>query len=62
MSHTRTKHIDIGHHFIRELVEDNEIRMEYVPTEQQFADILKKPLDARKFQQLRAALGIYNVN
>ncbi|XP_059599385.1 retrovirus-related Pol polyprotein from transposon RE1 [Vitis vinifera] len=43
--HSRTKHIDIRHHFIRDLVEDKVVSLEYVPTEGQIADILTKPLD-----------------
>ena len=43
--HSRTKHIDIRHHFIRDLVEDKVVSLEYVPTKGQIADILTKPLD-----------------
>ena len=31
--HSRTKHIDIRHHFIRDLVEDKIVSLEYVPIE-----------------------------
>ena len=33
IQHSRTKHIDIRHHFIRELVEDKIIALEHVATE-----------------------------
>lgn len=39
------KTIDIGHHFIKELVEHGVVEVEYVPTLKQIADILTKPLD-----------------
>jgi hypothetical protein len=42
IQHSRTKHIDIRHHFIRELVEDKDITIEHVSTENQLADIFTK--------------------
>jgi hypothetical protein len=43
-SHPRTKHIDIRHHQIREWVEQNIIRLKYIETTRQKADILTKAL------------------
>ena len=51
--HSITKHIDIRHHFICDLVEDKVVSLEYVPTEGQIADILTKPLDVSRFESLR---------
>ncbi|MGV7994806.1 Ty1/Copia family ribonuclease HI, partial [Mycobacterium kansasii] len=45
IQHSRTKHIDIRFHYIRELVEGKIISLEYIPTEDQRADIFTKPLD-----------------
>ena len=56
--HSRTKHIDIRHHFIRDLVEDKVIALEHVATELQLADIFTKALDANQFENLRGKLGI----
>jgi hypothetical protein len=58
VSHSRTKHIDIRHHFLRdhELKEDIEIR--HVSTEKQLADIFTKPLDESRFCALRSELNI----
>jgi len=42
--HSRTKHIDIKHHFIREKVESDVIEMKYVPTEHMIANVLTKAL------------------
>ena len=42
--HNRTKHIDICHHFVRERVVSNEIRVIYCPTEDMIADIMTKGL------------------
>ncbi|XP_058784318.1 uncharacterized protein LOC131659097 [Vicia villosa] len=57
IQHSRTKHIDIRHHFIRELVEDKVIYLEHVSTELQLADIFTKSLDATQFENLRSKLG-----
>ena len=42
--HQRTKHIDIRYHFIREAIEENLIKIEYIETKFQIADMLTKPL------------------
>ncbi|KAL3024667.1 hypothetical protein AAZX31_04G137700 [Glycine max] len=58
VQHSRTKHIDIRHHYIRELVDDKVITLEHVDTEEQIADIFTKALDANQFEKLRGKLGI----
>ena len=58
VQHSRTKHIDIRHHFIRELVEEGVIVLEHISTEKQLADILTKPLDVSKFENMRKSLGV----
>ena len=40
----RTKHIDIRHHFIRERIELEQVKLIYVPTTHMVADILTKPI------------------
>ena len=42
--HSRTKHIDVRHHFIHEAIEDNIIELEYCPTKGMVADVLTKAL------------------
>jgi len=44
VAHSRTKHIDIRHHYIREALCDKIIELEYCPTEHMIADLLTKPL------------------
>ncbi|MCI06929.1 peroxidase 4-like [Trifolium medium] len=58
VQHSRTKHIDIRHHFIGELVEDKVVNLEHITTEKQLADIFTKPLDAVRFEKLRSSLGV----
>ncbi|CAM8887237.1 unnamed protein product [Rhodiola kirilowii] len=58
VQHSRTKHIDIRHHFIRELVEQKVVTPTHVTTDKQLADIFTKPLDAAQFETLRSSLGL----
>ncbi|KAL0558931.1 hypothetical protein IC582_003519 [Cucumis melo] len=58
VQHSRTKHIDIRHHFIRELVEDKVIKLDRISSNLQLANIFTKPLDASSFEYLRAGLGV----
>ena len=45
-----SKHIDIRHHFIRERVANGEIKVVYVPSEEQHADFLTKQLHQGTFK------------
>jgi hypothetical protein len=58
MLHSRTKHIEIRYHFLRDNVEKGNIDLIHVPTEKQLADILTKPLDHATFARLRGELGV----
>ncbi|GJU83857.1 retrovirus-related pol polyprotein from transposon TNT 1-94 [Tanacetum coccineum] len=58
--HSRTKHIDIRYHFIRDHILKGDIELHFIPTEYQLADIFTKPLDEPTFTRLKAELGIPN--
>ena len=58
VQHSKTKHIEIRHHFIRDLVERKIVCLEYILTECQNADIFTKPLDRSKFETLRQVIGV----
>ena len=58
MMHSKTKHIAIKYHFLRELVQDKEVKLEYVNTKEQIVDIFTKPLPKDKFLCLRGKLGV----
>ena len=45
VQHSKTKHIKIRYHFIRDLVERKNMALEYIPIEPQNADIITKPLN-----------------
>ena len=52
-NHSRTKHIDRRHYFIRELVEDGKIVVPFVSSVDNLADFFTKPLPSSKFFALR---------
>jgi hypothetical protein len=58
VQHSRTKHIDIRHHFIRDLEAKGHIALRHVSTERQLADIFTKPPDEQMFCALRIELNI----
>lgn len=58
VSHGRTKHIDIRHHFVREAVINKIVDLKYCPTEYMVADILTKALPRPRFDDLRFKLGL----
>ncbi|CAL8992677.1 unnamed protein product [Prunus brigantina] len=62
VQHSRTKHIDIRHHFIRDLVEDNILSLEFITTDKQLANIFTKPLHNFRFETLRKSLGVCSLD
>ena len=56
--HSRTKHIEIRHHFLRDHVQKGDITLEFISTNHQIADILTKPLALERFASLRRGLGL----
>jgi hypothetical protein len=58
VQHSRTKHIDVRHHFIRDHQQKGDICIESVGTDDQLADIFTKPLDEKRFCKLRNELNI----
>ena len=58
VSHSRTKHIDIRFHFIREAQEQESIDIEYCPTYEMVADLLTKPIPRGQFEKLRTLMGL----
>jgi hypothetical protein len=53
VEHSRTKHIDIGYHFLRDHQQRGDIEIAYVSTNNQLADIFTMPLDEKTFSKLR---------
>nr|GEU37859.1 retrovirus-related Pol polyprotein from transposon TNT 1-94 [Tanacetum cinerariifolium] len=60
--HSRTKHIDIRYHFIRDHILKGDIKLHFIHTEYQLADIFTKSLDEPTFTRLKAELGMLNID
>jgi hypothetical protein len=58
VAHSRAKHIDIHHHFIRKRVTNHEIDLKYCSTKHMLADIFTKQLPRDAFEKFRIALGV----
>ncbi|KAH9669936.1 retrovirus-related pol polyprotein from transposon RE1 [Citrus sinensis] len=56
--HSRTKHIEIDIHYVRNKVLAGELNIQYIPSEEQVADIMTKPLSFIHFNYLRAKLNV----
>jgi hypothetical protein len=56
--HKRMKHLKVRHHFLRDHVEKGDIKMRYIDTERQLADIFTKSLDASRFAVLQREIGV----
>ena len=62
IQHSRTKHIEKRHHFIRDHVQNGNYEVKFVETKLQLADIFTKPLPKERFFFLRNELGILDLN
>lgn len=56
--HSKTKHIDVHYHFLRDHQEKGDIELCYDDTHNQLTDILTKPLDQATFVCLQGELGV----
>lgn len=56
--HSRSKHIDVKHHFIRDMVKSKKVKLDHIATENMTADILTKPLGRILFQKHRSAMSL----
>ncbi|GJW30034.1 hypothetical protein Tco_0046909 [Tanacetum coccineum] len=59
--HSKIKHIEIRHHFIRDSNEKKLIQMIKIHTDQNVTDLLTKPFDVSRFQYLIASIGMLNL-
>nr|GEZ67447.1 retrovirus-related Pol polyprotein from transposon TNT 1-94 [Tanacetum cinerariifolium] len=62
VQHSRSKHIDIRHHFIREEVEKGMVKLYFVTMDYQFADIFTKALPRERFEFLLSRLGMKSMS
>ncbi|KAI3715178.1 hypothetical protein L6452_22148 [Arctium lappa] len=59
---SKTKHIDVRYHFIKDHVEKGDIEMHFVQTDFQLDDLFTKSLDEKRFQFLISKLGMLNMS
>ena len=55
--HDRTKHVEVDKHFIKEKIDNGQICMKYIPTDEQIADVLTKELSKKQFEKLTGKLA-----
>ena len=56
--HNRTRHLRLTEHFVREMVQQGMLRVDYIPTARMVADAMTKSLPAPAFYGHRAAMGV----
>jgi hypothetical protein len=54
----RSKHVDICYHFIRDLAEKGDLRVDYIPTAEMVADGMTKPLARVAFERFKGQMGL----
>jgi hypothetical protein len=59
--HTRTKHIEVDYHFVRERVMRNLLQIDFVPTGDQVADGFTKPITVRQLENFKYNLNLRQV-
>jgi hypothetical protein len=54
--HARSKHIDIQYHYVREVIQNGQVTLKYVPTKENIADVFTKPLSPAIFNRFKDSL------
>ena len=56
--HSKTKNIPIKYHYLSEQVSQKTVKLEYIDTKEQIADIFTKPIPKDAFECLRQKMGV----
>ena len=56
INHKRSKHIDIKYHFIRNEISEGRLSLQYIPSEENIADVFTKPVSSVKLQKFKPML------
>ncbi|KAL3846245.1 hypothetical protein ACJIZ3_003648 [Penstemon smallii] len=56
--HSRTKHVDIDYHFVRDRVQTKALQVSFLSSKDQLADIFTKPLSIPRFTTLKTSLTV----
>ena len=59
--HSRTKHIDVRYHFVREILEEEEILLQKIDTKENPADMLTKVVTRAKFKHCLDLVNIQHI-
>lgn len=57
-SGTRTKHIDIKYHLVRDLVSKKKINLKFCPSTEMNADMFPKPVSTQQFTKFKTSIGV----
>ena len=58
IQHSRSKHIDIRHHFLRDHVQNGDVVLVFIDTNNQLADIFTKPLNEDRMNFIKQEIGM----
>ena len=61
MFHDKSKHIEIKYHYIRDMVQRRVVKLQFVATDEQRADVLMKPLTRVKFEYFMEKFGVLQI-
>ena len=61
MNHSKTKHIEIRQHFLRDHAQNGDITLEFVSIKDQLVDIFTKPLSEEQFIDIKRQLGVISL-
>ena len=61
MQHEKTKHIKIDRHFLKEKLGNGQLKISYIPSNHQVADVLTKGLPNTQFKVLINKLGMIDI-
>lgn len=60
-SHRKTKHIDLRYHYVKDIVKEKNVIIDYLSTEEMVADLFTKPLTSCKHNRFMTDLGFRNL-
>ncbi|TLX70168.1 DDE-type integrase/transposase/recombinase [Labilibacter sediminis] len=61
VQHSKTKHIDLRYHFIKDHVQEGNIEIHFIPTAEQLADVFTKALHETTFNRMLTGLGMMDI-
>ena len=61
VEHEKTKHIEIDRHFLKEKLDNGLLKISYIPSNHQVADVLTKGLPNTRFEVLINKLGMIDI-